>query len=276
VERARRSGADLVIALLSGSSALLESALEQSGADLLLAGGELRAQPLPVRRGAHGALLNAGRQGEQLLIVDLWWSGKGLPLALGKPAPGRAAAANWLSAELVMLERDAPRDPAITRELESLAAKINGYNATAYAHLAHDQPTGTPSYAGSPPCAACHTAAYLWWRNAAHGRAYATLQRLNKEYNLDCVGCHVTGYGKPGGASVAHVEGLEGAGCESCHGAAAAHVDNPRDAPRPQRSPALGSCQSCHDGEHSPEFEERSYRAKLKAPGHGLAVTRRE
>jgi hypothetical protein len=275
VERARRSGADLVIALLSGSSDRLESALEQSGADVLLAGGELRAQPLPVRRSAHAALLNAGRQGEQLLIADLWWSGRGLPLELGRPAPDRVAGANWLATELVALERDAPRDPAITRKLESLAQKINGFNATAYARLAAAEPRGTPSYAGSQPCAACHTAAYLWWRNTAHGRAYATLQRLNKEYNLDCVSCHVTGYGQPGGASVARVEGLEGAGCESCHGAAAAHVDNPRDAPRPPRLPVSGSCHSCHDSEHSPDFEQRSYLAKLKAPGHGLAVTRR-
>jgi hypothetical protein len=203
----------------------------------------------------------------------VWWSGRRLPLELGRPAPGRAAAANWLHTELVALERDAPRAPAVQRKLQSLAKKINGFNADAYAP---DGPASVAPYAGSRPCAACHTAAYLWWRASAHGRAYATLQGLDKEYNLDCVGCHVTGYGEPGGARVARVEGLEGAGCESCHGAAAAHVDNPRDAPRPPRDVATRTCRSCHDREHSPDFDERSYLAKIKAPGHGSAVTRRQ
>ena len=40
--------------------------------------------------------------------------------------------------------------------------------------------------------------------STSHGRAYATLEQRNKQFNLSCVGCHVTGYDQPGGATVVH------------------------------------------------------------------------
>ena len=39
------------------------------------------------------------------------------------------------------------------------------------------------------------------WDGTPHAHAYATLEKGFKEFNLDCVSCHVTGYGKPGGSS---------------------------------------------------------------------------
>ena len=45
----------------------------------------------------------------------------------------------------------------------------------------------------------------------------ATLTTQFKEFNLDCVGCHVTGYGRPGGSTVTHVEKLKDVQCEACH-----------------------------------------------------------
>jgi hypothetical protein len=179
---------------------------------------------------------------------------------------------NRLATRLIALDRSGPRDPQVRDTLARLARKINAYNARAYAE--REAPLRTAStYAGSQPCAACHTAAYLWWGRSPHARAYATLQGLDKEFNLDCVRCHVTGYGAPGGASVSRVQGLKGVGCESCHAAAAAHVYDPRDV-RPGRGVADAVCTSCHDHEHSPEFDSTRYREKLRAPGHGMRVAR--
>ena len=58
---------------------------------------------------------------------------------------------------------------------------------------------------GSEACQSCHAEAYAWWKSTKHGRAYATLENVHKEFNLSCVGCHVTGYNQPGGSTVTHV-----------------------------------------------------------------------
>ena len=45
--------------------------------------------------------------------------------------------------------------------------------------------------------------------------------------NAECVGCHVTGYGKPGGfTSEAETPELVGVGCESCHGAGGTYIQD--------------------------------------------------
>ena len=53
-------------------------------------------------------------------------------------------------------------------------------------------------------CQGCHQQAYTWWRGTPHGRAYETLTSRHKEFHLECVGCHVTGYELPGGSTVTH------------------------------------------------------------------------
>ena len=48
-----------------------------------------------------------------------------------------------------------------------------------------------------------------------------------KDYTHDsaCVGCHVTGYGKPGGfESIEKTPGLVGVQCEMCHGAGGGYL----------------------------------------------------
>ena len=82
-----------------------------------------------------------------------------------------------------------------------------------------------PGYVGHARAAAtCHETALAWWKGHAHGRAYATLEQRNKQFNLSCVGCHVTGYNQPGGATVVQNQGLTDVGCESCHGPGSLHV----------------------------------------------------
>ncbi|HEY8431887.1 MAG TPA: cytochrome c family protein, partial [Sandaracinaceae bacterium] len=130
---------------------------------------------------------------------------------------------------------------------------------------------GQPHYVGSQACAACHGAAVRWWRTTMHGRAYATLADQNKNYNLSCVGCHVTGYLRPGGSTVTHVEGLENVGCESCHGPGSQHVADPTGAAvNVVRSPEESTCRGCHNPEHSDRFHFETYRQLMIAPGHGL------
>lgn len=91
-----------------------------------------------------------------------------------------------------------------------------------------------PSYDGRKKCSSCHKSQYQSWRKTAHAKALESLKpdvkaeakrkaKLDpkKDYSADkeCVGCHVTGFGKDGGYDPRDPSiYLVGVGCESCHG----------------------------------------------------------
>jgi len=188
---------------------------------------------------------------------------------LDVPSPQQSP--NRFFARWVPLPKNAPRDQEVAKLMREHDTAVNEANRVAFADL--EPPPLEPddvAYVGSAACGACHQQAYVWWRNHAHGVAYLTLQERNKEYNLDCVGCHVTGYEEPGGSTVTH--NLDGAlvnvGCESCHGPGAAHAKNPEVAL--VRNPPESTCIRCHNQEHSDLFDYQAYRKTLIVPGHGL------
>lgn len=171
-------------------------------------------------------------------------------------------------------------DPAIeaARAISSLMLDhdraVNEANRLAFADTP-PLPTseGMPSYIGSAACASCHADAYAWWEKTRHGRAYQTLVDRHKEFSMNCFQCHVTGYGRPGGATITfNLEGaLKNVGCESCHGPGEHHAQSPLAFKSALvRSPEERLCRSCHDAEHSDQFDFEIYRARLLVPGHGL------
>ena len=178
---------------------------------------------------------------------------------------------NAFSAEWIELPKDAPTDGAVTELMKAHNKVVNEANRKAFADL-KPMPLGPGdiAYVGSQACETCHQPAYAWWRSHPHGRAYRTLENDNKEYNLDCVGCHVTGYDRPGGSTVTH--NLDGAlvdvGCESCHGPGGRHIRNPT-VPLVV-DPPESDCVGCHNEEHSDRFDYEVYKRMLIAPGHGL------
>jgi hypothetical protein len=157
--------------------------------------------------------------------------------------------------------------------LDAHDKRVNEHNREALAGL-RPKPVapGAPSFVGTQRCGECHAEALAWWRTHAHGRAYATLERRNKQFNLSCVGCHVTGYNQPGGATVVHNEALKDVGCESCHGPGSLHAED-QDVVADKnvtRDSAEAVCKQCHNPEHSDRFVYDAYRAMLIVPGHGL------
>jgi hypothetical protein len=187
-------------------------------------------------------------------------------------APMVRADGNALFASWIPLPKKAPRDRDVEKLMRKHDKVVNQANKVAFADL-EPPPLGPDdiAYVGSTACSACHQTAYAWWRNHAHGVAYLTLQQRNKEYNLDCVGCHVTGYDQPGGSTVTH--NLNGAlinvGCESCHGPGAAHGKDPEKVGIVRNTP-VSTCVQCHNEQHSDLFDFDGYRKTLVVPGHGL------
>lgn len=89
-------------------------------------------------------------------------------------------------------------------------------------------------FEGRKKCSSCHKSQAKSWKDTAHGNAMDSLKAgtkkeakikakldPDKDYtkDKDCVGCHVDGFGKKGGYTIAKPKKMLAAvGCESCHG----------------------------------------------------------
>ncbi len=269
LRKVREQHADLVVALADANPSELAALAERGTPDFIVASGA-GLSPGATALGSVWAL-TARRASQALLVVDVWFAARGAPF---RPADAGPSSANGFASRERTLPSAAPRDQAARARLDELAKRVSVYNQQAYrdvapAPVARDQ----AGYVGSRPCAACHTAEYLWWTQSPHAHAYATLTQHDKQFDLECVGCHVTGYGKPGGSTLTHVEPLQSVGCESCHGPGSTHILDARPPQRfVRRAVPEKICAQCHDAEHSAGFEYEQYRAALIARGHGLAL----
>jgi hypothetical protein len=164
------------------------------------------------------------------------------------------------------------KDPAIETRLEEYYRKVNQHNRTAFAdHLPAQVPAGASGYVGQGECITCHAEEHAFWLTTQHAHAYETLSKQHKQFNLDCVGCHVTGYEEPGGSTVAHVEKLMDVQCEVCHGPGSRHVTNPAERSWIIGHPDLKACASrCHHPPHvKPDWSAEQALLKVIGPGHG-------
>jgi len=63
------------------------------------------------------------------------------------------------------------------------------------------------------------------WKKTKHANNFEVLQGAERE-EPQCVKCHVTGFGKPGGfVSEQETPGLKNVGCEACHGPGSEHIE---------------------------------------------------
>ena len=171
------------------------------------------------------------------------------------------------------LAPEAPQSEDVTAAMRELARRINAHNQEAFADWTPEPPAeGEPSFIGSEACGSCHETALRWWRGHPHGRAYSTLTTRDKQFNLSCVGCHVTGYLEPGGSTITHLrEGaLENVGCENCHGPGSAHASSGGAVAIARTEVPEALCVRCHNEEHSDRFVYEVFRRMILVPGHGL------
>lgn len=123
--------------------------------------------------------------------------------------------------------------------------------------------TSDVAYSGSKQCKSCHEREYAIWEKSKHNIAWETLKADGHDADPDCVGCHTTGIESTGGFLIEEkTPQLTDVGCESCHGASAAHVMTPKEAPLPKAGKE--SCMSCHKLQNSPNFKFETYWLKIK------------
>ncbi len=162
-------------------------------------------------------------------------------------------------------------DKAVADVVLGYYKRVNDHNKVAFKDRKPEPAAeGKASYTGVDACTTCHQEERAVWDKTDHAKAYPTLEQKFVEFNLDCVGCHVTGYGKPGGSTVTFVETLKNVQCETCHGPGSLHAQDPKKPGLVQRKPDPKSCVSeCHHPPHVEGFDAVSKMELILGPGHG-------
>jgi hypothetical protein len=160
-------------------------------------------------------------------------------------------------------------DEGAKQALSNYDAQVAEQNRERFAGVRPPAPAaGEAGYVGIDACADCHSEAVELWQDTAHGSAYATLVTANKQFDLSCVGCHVTGFREPGGSEVVENHHLQSVQCEQCHGPGSLHVEDPSPTNIRLEVPS-DVCEGCHTPEHSDTFEYQAYLRDVLGTGHG-------
>lgn len=169
--------------------------------------------------------------------------------------------------ELVHLDVSLPDHPALAKLYAEHLAHLEDVNKTRAQQAAERGEV----YAGTVKCKSCHQEEHKQWSGTGHARAWATMVRTKQTGNLDCIGCHTTGFDRPGGpASTKGLEKFVNVGCESCHGPGALHVKTPTVALAYGREVPEKVCTECHKqqaDQRSFDYQERLQ--LIRGPGHG-------
>jgi len=172
---------------------------------------------------------------------------------------------------LVEVREGAGSEAAVAGRMSDYYRRVNAHNREALQdRTPAPAPAGTAHYVGASACASCHAEAAGFWHTTQHARAYQTLAKQFKEFNLDCVSCHVTGYNRPGGSTVTHVDGLKDVQCETCHGPGSRHAENDGATELIRRRPEASVCRGCHHTPHvADDWNVELAWPHIVGPGHG-------
>jgi hypothetical protein len=185
------------------------------------------------------------------------------------PTPDKSS---FFRYELKDVRENVGADVSVAGRLKDYYKRVNQHNQKAFADRKPPPvPAGQSGYVGIAKCSPCHAEEHRFWQGTPHAVAYKTLERQDKQFNLDCVECHVTGYEKPGGSTVTLVSDFKNVQCETCHGPGSRHVDSPSNPDFIQKSPEKSLCApACH---HPPHVKENwsvdEAWKKIIGPGHG-------
>lgn len=105
-----------------------------------------------------------------------------------------------------------------------------------------------PYYVGMEKCKECHPEDVKTYSEWKYSRNFRILEMRGKEHDPECVPCHTTGYGQPGGfVSVEKTPHMKNVQCEACHGPASLHLKAPT-VEEHQRTLSIPKniCTTCH------------------------------
>jgi len=150
---------------------------------------------------------------------------------------------------------------------KALKAQVASMNQQAFFKGQPEPPGaggGGAAYAGGDACVQCHIPQYENWQATPHARAYQTLVDKGSQYAVECLVCHTTGYGGPGGYSPQKERSaMINVQCESCHGPGSRHEGSKNGI---VRDGGRQMCLGCHTEKNSPRFDYDAYLPLVKCP----------
>ena len=186
---------------------------------------------------------------------------------LQKPASG-----SYFTLEQTKINKALACDVDVQSSVTQFFRAAGEVNAKAAAGQPPPDAQGGATYVGSAACDDCHSDAVEFWKKTRHAHAWQTLVERGQQLDFDCIGCHVTGWDKPGGSNLANNDKLRDVQCETCHGPASIHVAKGGEEKPPAiiRTPPEKLCATqCHTKEHSDTFDHGPYLRDIVGPGHG-------
>lgn len=237
----------IVLACLPAREAV-RLAVDNGNIDIIMCGFKHQMSGLPARIN-QSTILYAEDEGK--LLGELRFS----------VTRGQKVDVQPLNHPLTRNVKDEPQMAALITQAK--AAISQGQRALVSQSAPLPVSAGPLSFATSARCAPCHTAAFDVWQKSQHAHAIEILRKEKKEFDSSCVGCHVTGNGRPGGfVNLNQTPQLANVQCEACHGSGIQHVERPAEAKMAKLT--ADACLTCHTKSNSPEFEFASYWSKIK------------
>ncbi len=183
---------------------------------------------------------------------------------------------SWVDFKFVALDDQQPEDPEVKKIFEEYTVEIGRKNLAAQKNkVCAPLKPGELHYLGGDSCRDCHPDPAAVYDGTQHPSAYKTLVDKSRQYDIDCIRCHVVGYDQPGGVCrLDKVDGLSGVQCESCHGMGSVHAASAGDVNMPVPKPGIAQCLRCHTPDNDTRFSQEQYVSHylpaILGPGHGL------
>lgn len=140
------------------------------------------------------------------------------------------------------------------------------------AKRAEDVQPHEKSYASSGACVNCHASEFARWTLTSHAKSWHSLLKREATNNPECVSCHTTGFGEPGGLgelTPKNIRKFKGVQCEECHGPLKGHPSDDRVHAEPVNEQ---TCLKCHDEANSPNFDYATYLPKSTCQGGAPSI----
>jgi len=165
-------------------------------------------------------------------------------------APARVGQPLRLAFKALPVEEGLPKNDSLVRLYEDYQQIVKDRNLLEK-HPRFALPNDL-EYAGSKSCKPCHETEYETWSGNAHARAYSTLEKVNSQFDPECVVCHVIGMDYESGFISEQETGhLKNVGCENCHGPGSEHN---LTAGATELTEPKSTCIDCHTPEHSGDY----------------------
>ena len=219
-------------------------------------------------------------QGKYLGVLSIDWTPGGswdknqVQEQQGPHEKDRQNLFNKYNSNFIPLNKNLPEDPQIASLVEAIKQRIFTHNQQTTASRQQAPVASDKTHAGFDRCQDCHPRQAEFWRSTRHAEAYATLQKQQQNFNLDCLPCHVTGNPAPDQTGswslkslLALPPALQSVGCETCHGAGLTHADNP-DNIKIKRRVEENTCRGCHTKERDAAFDYRQKIPKVTCPAN--------